>query len=1499
MVEDTAADKTTQARPKPPVGAVMVVGSGIAGMQAALDLAESGFKVYLVEDLTAIGGRMAQIDKTFPTNDCAMCIMSPKLVEVGRHKDIEILTTTEVESLDGSCGHFKAKLKRRPRYVRLDKCTGCGDCAAVCPVVLEDEHNLSMTDRHAIFKKYPQAIPGGFAIDKNGVSPCRFGCPAGVDAHAYVALIARGRFAEAMEVQRKENPFPAICGRICPHPCELQCARGRLDQPIAIAELKRFLADWEKAHPDEVPPPPEINARLEKVAIVGGGPAGLTAARQLRLEGYKVTVFEAMPKPGGMMRYQVPDYRLPPDLLDHEIETAVLDLGVELKTSSTVGNDVSIEQLRKEGYKAFLLAVGAQKSERPNIDGADQISKGFMDTADFLRGVNAGGDVEVKGKVAVSGTGPLAVDAARTALRRGADAVTVLCRRARGQIREELWEVEEAENEGIEFRFLTGVQKLYHESGTLAGLKCVETQSGRPDLSGRRRPIPVEGSEFTLDADLYIATATGKPELQPLAPEIESMVSPWGYLTADPVTLQTRSDDIFAAGEAVSGPATAIEAIEAGKRAAESIHRFLNKQDLRKGHMPPDWTQAEKDVKGLARQDRVRMQTLSAEERKGNFNEIAKGYNAEEAQAEAARCLDCATCCECMLCVDACKADAVFHDDVEETLNVDLGSVVLAPGFEVFPAGLRPEFGFGEYPNVITSLEFERLLSASGPTDGHVKRPSDGKEPVRVAWIQCVGSRDHLCNRDYCSSVCCMYASKEAITAKEHDNQIEPTVFFIDLRAFGKGFDDYVDRGRDHYGINYVRAMVSRVIEDPHTGDLEVRYVDPAGKRISEEFDMVVLSVGVQVSDRVKAMAERIGVDLDEFGFARTDGFTPLGTNRPGVFVCGAFAGPKDIPETVSEASGAAGAAASELAQSRGTLITEESYPPERVIPEGDPLRVGVFVCHCGINIAAVVDVEEVAAHAKQLPGVVFSDNVLYACSQDSQEKMREIIEEHKLNRVIVASCSPRTHEPLFQQTLSQAGLNKYLFDMANIRDQCSWVHRHDNARATEKATRLLRMALANVSQASPLVERDFDVDSNLLVIGGGLAGMTAALQAARQDFGVYLVEREPELGGNLRNLRRTVDGARIDTFLDRLRKDVNANPKIRVFTSSQVVEHSGYIGNFETEIMTPGGVSRKVKHGAVLIATGGREARPEIHGLGTDQRVLTQTDFEQRLEQEKDLGQRAKSVVMIQCAGSRDENQPYCSRICCNQAIKNALSFKQRFPESRVNILYQDIRSYGLTELNYRAARKAGINFIRCDPETNPPHINLETERMEITVQDPSIRRSVVLQPDLLVLSTGVQAHVNEELGTMFRVPRADTGFFIEAHAKLRPVDFASEGLFLAGVAHGPKNISETISQASAAVARAATILSQPKLCLSGVVSQVEPDHCAVCLTCVRACPYGVPVINEEHAAEINPALCQGCGICVAECPAKTITLGHFTDKQLLAKIDAIRKDDQTKEAP
>jgi heterodisulfide reductase subunit A len=1323
--------------PEGPVGAILVMGAGIAGIQASLDLANSGFKVYLTEKSSAIGGKMATLDKTFPTNDCAMCIVSPKLVEVGRHPNVQVITNAELVGLEGTVGRFTAKIDQGPRYVSPDLCTGCGSCVEVCPIEVPSEFEQGLAQRKAIYKLYPQAIPNTFAVTKRGTAPCRDACPANISVQGYLALTQAGRFEEALALVRKDNPFPGISGLACPRPCERACTRREVDHAIQIRVLKHILFEHETKHKGKIVFPEPEPDKEERIAIIGGGPAGLTAACYLRLKGYPVTIFEADKEPGGSLR-KLAEKVVPGAVRQAEID-AILNLGVNIQLDTRVQAEEILSKFSLT-YHAVLLATGPTAKKGKGEDTTDQASE----TAD--------------------------------------------------------------------------VSSVFREF--------------------------------------------------------------------DPVTLQTNMGNIFVCGELALGKKPFIHAIGSGKEAAISIDRSLRRVSLREGRDLP-----------------VHLGKPTAEEvevykEKALLEPQEKGKVAGEKLAveEASRCMACGVCCECYQCVEACPAGALDHQDREETLDLNVGSVILSPGFDTVPGELRSEFGYGIYPNVVTSIEFERILSASGPTSGHVQRPSDEEEPRRIAWIQCVGSRDTSCNRDYCSSVCCMYATKEAVIAREHDPNIEATIFYIDLRAFGKGFDDYVTAAEKTHGVRYLRAMVSKVYEQPETGNLEIRYADEKGEISTEEFDLVVLSVGVEVNDQVKVQAKTLGVEVDRFGFTKKPTFEPLATSRPGVFTCGVFNGPKDIPETVSEASGAAACASAVLSSARGSLVEESPFQVESSEEDAQDPRIGVFICHCGINISAIVDVKAVADYARGLPGVVFADHQLYACSQDNQDKLREIIQEHRLNRVVISSCSPRTHEPLFQETLQQAGLNKYLFDMANIRDQCSWVHRTDNERATRKAMRLTRMAVANVTQTVPLNESEISIRSELLVIGGGLAGMTAAKEAAAQGFPVVLVEQEPELGGHLRNLRRTVDAQDAQAFLTELRNQVIAEPMIEVLTGAMLVGHSGYLGNYSTEVMTSAGTARTVEHGAVVVATGGHEARPEVYGLGAESCVTTQTELEQRIEEEPGSLQGAQAVLMIQCAGSRDEERPYCSRICCPQAIKNAIALKTLRPNLRVDILYRDIRSYGLIELLYMEARKKGVNFIRYDPETNPLDVSFENGKVVATLDDTSLQRRVRLDADLLVLSVGVDAADTEELATQLKTPRNAAGFLIEAHAKLRPVDFATDGLYLAGLAHYPKSIPETISQAKAAVGRAATILAKESLRLSGIVSYVNPEQCAVCLTCVRACPYGVPFINEDHTAEINPALCHGCGICVAECPAQTIVLRHYTQGQLLAKIEALPEEDEVR---
>jgi len=1001
---------------KTPVGAVMVVGGGIGGMQASLDLVESGYYVYLVDSSPAIGGVMAQLDKTFPTNDCSMCIMSPKLVECGRHLNIRVITHAEVESIEGEAGRFSVTLVRKPRYIRSDRCTGCGECAKHCPVTAIDTYNEKLNKRSAIYIKYPQAIPKVYLIDR--------------------------------------------------------------------------------------------------------------------------------------------------------------------------------EQ-----------------------------------------------------------------------------------------------------------------------------------------------------------------------------------------------------------------------------------------------------------------------------------------------------------CIGCGLCERVCLAKAVDYGETQQVEKIEVGSVILSPGYDEFDARLRPEFGYGVLPNVVTSIEFERLLSATGPHRGHLLRPSDGTIPERIAFIQCVGSRDTNCGNGYCSSVCCMYAMKEAIIAKEHVHFVKPSIFFMDIRAYGKGFDAYYENAKTKYGIRFIRCMVSKVREVFKTKNLLVTYLNEEGKFVEEEFELVVLSVGMVPSKETVDMAKRIGIELDDHGFCRTSSFEPTSTSRPGVYVCGAFQEPKDIPETVAQASAAAAEASSLLAEGRGTLVKEKEYAPEKNVNYQGP-RIGAFICHCGINIGGIVDVPAVVEYARTLPYVAYAEANLYTCSQDTQDHMKKVIEENQLNRVVVASCTPRTHEPLFQDTIREAGLNRYLFEMTNIRDQCSWVHMQQPKEATEKAKDLVRMAVAKAFLLEPLQTQMVGVVQKALVIGGGLTGITAAKKIAEAGYEVYLVEREPQLGGQAKAIHFTLEGDDVQSHLKRAIEKVEKDPRIHLMTQTAIENVDGFVGNFKTRVRN-GNEVKEIDHGIIVVATGAEEYRPKEFLYGQDRRVITQKELEERMSLHPDSLKSLKNVVMIQCIGSRNDERPYCSRICCSEAIKNALRLKSLDPGINIYILYRDIRTYGFKEDYYEKARKAGAIFIRYEPEREP-RLERQGEDLQVVVREPILQEELTIQTDLLVLSTGITPSPdNERLSKMLKVPLNQDGYFLEAHMKLRPVDFATEGIFLAGLAHSPKSIEESISQANAAVSRALTYLSKKELETVGTISEVDERKCIGCGLCESVCPYKAieiltkrTMVGEKQVAQINKVLCKGCGACTASCRSGSIDLKGFTNAEVVAQI-------------
>lgn len=843
---------------------------------------------------------------------------------------------------------------------------------------------------------------------------------------------------------------------------------------------------------------------------------------------------------------------------------------------------------------------------------------------------------------------------------------------------------------------------------------------------------------------------------------------------------------------------------------------------------------------------------------------------------------------KCKACEKFCTANAINFEDTEKELDLNVGAIILCPGLDLYNPEVRQEFGYGRWPNVVSSIQFERILSASGPYSGTVQRPSDGNHPEKVAWIQCVGSRDPHNANPWCSSVCCMYATKQAIIAKEHDAKIKPTIFFMEMRAFGKDFDKYVDRAKNDFDVQYQRAMISAVREEAETGNLILRYAKENGTLVDETFNMVVLSIGFEPHAEALKFAETFGIEPNQHRFAKTTQFQPVNTSREGIYVTGIYQGPKDIPETIIQGSAVAGSAMALLGEARGTEVTVKKLPPEKDVAD-EEARIGVFVCHCGINISQTVNVKEVVEAVKTEPGVVYAEDTMYACAPDSQLKLKELIKEKNLNRVVVASCTPRSHEPLFQDTIRDAGLNKYLFELADIREQCSWCHMGQNEVATVKAIEITKMNVAKARLLEPVHTDSVGVVHNAMVIGGGIAGMTAATALANQGYETHIVEKEGGLGGLANGVCRTLDGSDVRTFVKQTIANVESHSKIHVHLNCEVKKTDGFVGNFKTTLTN----DDSFEHGAIVITTGGTEYTPSEYAFGESDRVITQRDLEHRLEKEAPAdGER---FVMIQCVGSREEPDNYCSRICCQDAIKNAIAIKTKTPGAQVTILYRDIRTYGLREDYYQKSRELGVLFVRFDPD-NKPEIKVKEDDLVVHTFDFLLDRNIILKADHVVLSTGLRPHpTTDAVGAMYKLTRNADGYFLEAHVKLRPVDFPSEGIFVAGLAHAPKNLDETISQALATAGRAGGLLSKEKLSVSGIIAKHNRDLCMSCLSCVRACPFDAPFIDEDGKVSHNEVKCTGCGICAGICPMKAFQVNNFRDDQILAMVDSFTAENRS----
>ncbi len=901
---------------------LLIIGGGVAGIHVALDVADAGYQVYLLDKSSSIGGHMVQISEVFPTLDCPQCILTPKMVACYQHPNIKILAYSEVEAVTGEAGNFQVKIRHKTPYIDWEKCTGCGECNRVCTVAYPSDFDRAVVDQKATFKPFAQAVPNKFVIEKKGLSPCKNACPIECNAQGYVALIAHGHYQEAIRLVRERIPFPGVLGRVCNHRCQDACLRSDVDEPVAIKFLKRFISDWEMKNDLRVIAKPEV-IHPEKFAIVGAGPAGLTAAYDLARAGYMSTIFEALPEPGGMLKWGIPDYRLPREILDFEIKL-VTELGVEIRCNTPIGPDLTLDDLLKQGYKSVFLAPGAQKSIKMSIEGEE--AEGVIDCVQFLRDINLNLPVKLGNRVGVIGAGNAAIDAARSAVRMGVKDVTIIYRRTRAEMPADPAEIHAAEQEGIKIELLTTPVRVVTENGKITGIECLRNTLGEKDKSGRRRPVPIPGSEFVIPLDNLIPAISQEPDLDFLGDSHSFEISKWNTLVVDPKTLATNVPGVFAGGDAVSGPKTVVEAMQAGHIAAEMMIKYLKGEALQYSPSPrlPVVESVNYSEKHAALKP-VPMPELEAIERIKNFIEVETGFTEEQAKAEAERCLACGACSECHYCETVCEPDAINHAIQDRVETLDVGSIVVATGYELLPKTAIKEFE--PDPDVLDPLQFERLLAPGGPTAGEIFRPSDGKVPKTVVFVQCTGSRDPERHLPYCSRVCCMYSCKMGMLYKHavHDGQVFN--FYMDVRCDGKMYEEFYQRGVEEDGIIYLRGQVSKIFRDGE--HLMVWGTDTiSGNKVEIAADLVVLAMAMVARPETRALAEMLGIEMNQWGFLQElhPRLKPVETNVPGIFIAGTAQAPKDIPECVAHASGCAGKVLSLFAKEEKPVIKKIEY---------------------------------------------------------------------------------------------------------------------------------------------------------------------------------------------------------------------------------------------------------------------------------------------------------------------------------------------------------------------------------------------------------------------------------------------------------------------------------------------------------------------------------------------------------------------------------------------